>query len=271
MKTFQGKTAVITGGAGGIGRSIGLALAREGVHIAIADIDEAAMASTASEIRALGVQTSTHRVDVSQRSEIDRLRDEVLAAHGAVHILVNNAGITRYGPIVETSTESVEQQLGINLMGVIHGVQAFLPVLQDQPSSHIVNLSSMAAISGIPMQSIYCASKAAVRAFSESLSAEMAGTPVEVSWVMPGAIRTNLLDKAGDHNTAVTERLSGLLKRYAYRPETLAKKLLQHMRSGGGELRVTLECELTYAANRAAPKLLRASMRGVQMLARRYE
>lgn len=271
MKTFQGKTAVITGGASGIGRCIGLALAREGVHIAIADIDEAAMAATADELRALGVQASTHRVDVSQRSELDRLRDEVLAERGAVHILVNNAGITRYGPVAGLSTESVEQMLGVNLMGVIHGVQAFLPVLQAQESSHIVNLSSMAAITGIPMQSVYSASKAAVRAFSESLSAEMAGTPVDVTWVMPGAIRTGLLDKAGDHNAAVTDRLSGLLKRYAYRPETLAKKLLQHMRHGGGELRVTLECEVTYTVNRAAPKLLRASMRGVQILARRYE
>ena len=271
MKTIEGRVAVITGGASGIGRCVALEFARAGAHIAIADIDDAGLESTGSELRALGVRVSTHRIDVSKREEIERLRDEVLDAHGSVQILINNAGITLYGSIEQSKPEAIERQLGINLMGVIYGVQTFLPLLKQQEESHIVNVSSMAAIAGIPMQSIYCASKAAVRAFSESLSAEMAGTNVGVTWLMPGAIRTTLLDKAGDENLEVTQKLSSLLKKYAYRPETVAKHLLKHVRGKGGELRVTIECEALYTMNRAAPSLVRASMRSAQRLANRFE
>lgn len=271
MKQVQGRVAVVTGGASGIGRALSLELARAGAHIAIADIDEASMAATAGEVRALGVQASTHRIDVSKREDMERLRDEVLAAHGTVHILINNAGITLYGSIENTTPQATDRQLGINLMGVIYGVQTFLPVLREQDEAHIVNMSSMAAISGIPMQSIYCASKAAVRAFSESLSAEMCGTQVGVTWVMPGAVRTSLLDKAGDSNKAVTDKLSSLLKKYAYKPERLAKHVLANIKSKGGELRLTMECEVFYTMNRTAPGLLRASMRGAQRLANRFE
>lgn len=271
MKQVAGKTAVITGGASGIGRCLSLELARAGAHIAIADIDEAAMARCADEVRALGVRASTHRVDVSRREELERLRDEVLATHGSVQILINNAGITLYGSVENSTPAAIDRQLGINLMGVIYGVQIFLPHLLAQPQAHIVNMSSMAAIAGIPMQSIYCASKAAVRAFSESLAAEMSTTSVGVTWVMPGAVRTTLLDKAGDENSQVTEKLSSLLKKYAYRPERVATQVLRTIRGNGGELRLTMECNVLYTMNRLSPTMVRASMASAQRLASRYE
>lgn len=271
MNNVRGRVAVVTGGADGIGRCLALEYAAAGAHIALADVDEPRMAQTAEEIRALGVNVSTHRCDVSQRSELEALRDAVLEAHGAAHILINNAGITRYASIQGSSDALIDQQLQINLMGVIYGVQTFLPILKAQDEAHIINMSSMAAIAGIPMQSIYCASKAAVRAFSQSLYAEMSGSHVGVSWIMPGAIRTTLLDKAGDENERVTQTLSSLLKRYAYRPETVAKRAFKHMQRGGGELRLTLECHILYNMNRAAPSLVRASMASAQRLAAKYE
>src|SRR5699024_9625590 len=97
------------------------------------------------------------------------------------------------------------------------------------------------------------------------------GSHIGVSWLMPGAIRTTLLDKAGDGNTKVTDALSNVLKRYAYRPETVAKRTLQHVKRGGGELRLTLECHVLYNMNRAAPSLVRASMASAQRLASKYE
>jgi|SRR5690625_330951 len=271
MKQIRNRTVVVTGGANGIGRCLALEFAAAGANIAIADLDDALMQKTAGEIAELGVKVSTHHIDVSKRSELEKLRDEVLEAHGAVHILINNAGITRYASIEKSSDAMIAQQLNINLMGVIYGVQTFLPVLKRQEEAHIINMSSMAAIAGIPMQSIYCASKAAVRAFSQSLYAEMSGSQVGVSWLMPGAIRTTLLDKAGDEDNAVTQKLSGLLKRYAYRPETLARRTLKHVQRGGGELRLTLECHVFYNMNRAAPSLVSASMASVQRIASKYE
>lgn len=271
MKQIRNRTVVVTGGANGIGRCLALEFAAAGAHIAIADLDEDLMRKTSREIQELGVRVSTHRVDVSKRSELERLRDEVLDAHGAVHVLINNAGITRYASVERSTDAMIDQQLNVNLMGVIYGVQVFLPVLKRQEEAHIINMSSMAAIAGIPMQSIYCASKAAVRAFSQSLFAEMSVTDVGVSWLMPGAVRTTLLDKVGDENTAVTLKLSEWMKRYAYRPETVAKRTLKHVRRGGGELRLTLECHVLYHMNRAAPSLVGASMASAQRLASKYE
>lgn len=271
MRNVRGRVVVVTGGADGIGRSLALEYAANGAHIALADLDEEGMARTAQEIEALGVNVSTHVCDVSKRAPLEALRDAVLQTHGAVHILINNAGITRYASVERSTDAIIDQQLQINLMGVIYGVQTFLPILKAQDEAHIINMSSMAAIAGIPMQSIYCASKAAVRAFSQSLFAEMSGSHVGVSWIMPGAIRTTLLDKAGDENTQVTQKLSSLLKRYGYRPETVAKRTFNHMRRGGGELRLTLECHVLYNMNRAAPSLVRASMASAQRLANKYQ
>lgn len=271
MKQLKERCVVITGGAGGIGRCIAREFAQAGANIAIADLDEALMLECVQELRSLGVRASSHRVDVSKREDIERLRDEVLSEHGAVHILVNNAGITRYGSIEDMPAAEVDLVLGVNLMGVIHNTQVFLPILQEQDEAHIINISSMAAISGIPMQSIYCASKAAVRAFSQSLQAEMSGTNVGVSWIMPGAVRTGLLDKAGDLNTDVTQKLSSLLKRFAYRPERLATNVVKHIRKRGGELRLTPECHAFYAVNRASPSLIQATMARVKGLADKYE
>lgn len=271
MKKLRNRCVVVTGGAGGIGRCIALQFAQAGANIAIGDLDATLMEQTAQEIRSMGVRASTHRVDVSKREEIERFRDEVLQEYGAVHVLVNNAGVTRYGSIQDMPTEDIELILAVNLMGVIQSTRVFLPILKAQDEAHIINISSMSAIYGIPMQSIYSASKAAVRSFSQSLSAEMTGTSVNVSWIMPGAIRTTLLDKAGDLNEGVTQKLSDLLQRYAYRPERVAAHVVKHVKKRGGELRLTAECHALYAANRTSPSVVYAAMAGVKKLADRYE
>lgn len=227
------------------------------------------MEQCAQEVRALGVRALTQRTDVTQREDLVRLRDAAIEEFGAVHVLVNNAGLTRYGSIEEMPFSAVDQILRVNLFGVIHGTQVFLPTLLAQDEAHILNTSSMSAIYGIPMQSIYSASKAAVRSFSQSLQAEMTGTSVGVSWIMPGAIRTPLLDKAGDLNTEVTQNLSSLLKRYAYRPERLAKHTVKHVQGRGGELLITAEARTFYAIHRAAPSFARTAMANVKRLADR--
>lgn len=267
MKSLRGKGAVITGGARGIGRCIAVALAREGAHIALADIHAEQLESTAEEIRALGVRASTHVVNVADRAQLLRLRDEAIAAHGEIHILVNNAGITRYGSVLESNEADIDAQMTINFMGTVYGTRAFLPHLLEQNDAHIINLSSMAAITGIPMQATYSASKAAIRAFSQALSAELSATHVNVTWLMPGAIRTELLDHVGDIDKGVTSKLSSLLKSYAYKPEWLAAKLVKHIQRTHGELRITPECEVLYQVNRLSPSLVRGSMRSVQKLA----
>jgi NAD(P)-dependent dehydrogenase (short-subunit alcohol dehydrogenase family) len=190
MRTLANRVAVLTGAASGIGRSLALRLARERCHLALADIDLAGLADTAEAARAAGIRVSTHGVDVSERAAMESFRDAVLAEHGRVELLVSNAGVALFGTVAELSLEDIAWLIGINFWGVVYGVKLFLPVLQQQPEAHIVNLSSVFGMIAPPGQAPYCASKFAVRGFSEALRHELAGSSVKVSVVHPGGVRT---------------------------------------------------------------------------------
>lgn len=178
MRSFRGRIAVVTGAAGGIGRAVAKALAERGCHLALTDLREPALHEAAAALTASGAEVTTHAVDVTAPKALERLHEEVLKAHGAAHILVNNAGTTTYGLFEETPREEVKRLLDINLWGVMDGCRIFLPTLRRQDEAHIVNVSSMAAMTGLPFQAAYCASKAAVRGFSEALRAELSTSKV---------------------------------------------------------------------------------------------
>ena len=271
MKDFTGRVAVITGGASGIGLALARGLTARGCHVALADIDKARLDAAADALGGRGVRVSTHVVDVSDHAQVCRLRDEALAAHGAVHLVFNNAGVTMYGAFEQFTMEQIQRIMGINVMGVIHGCHVFLPVLREQREAHIVNMASMAAISGMPRQSTYCASKAAVRALSESLSAELAGSPIGVTWMLAGPIGTEIVSRATSHDAAITAKLGSLLQQYAMSPDRAAARILRAVERGERELRITMECEGYHQLNRLAPGTLRASMRALNRVATRFE
>lgn len=185
--------AVITGAASGIGRALAIRFAQEKIAgIAICDVNEQGLDETFVMVESLGVKVSKHLVDTSKLEQIERLKSEVLAAHSRVTHLVNNAGVGLLGSFEQISLEDFEWLMGINFWGVVYGCKVFLPVLKRQESAHIVNISSVFGIVAPPEQTAYCASKFAVRGFTESLRHELEDTNVSVSSVHPGGIKTNI-------------------------------------------------------------------------------
>lgn len=197
---LAGRTAVVTGAAGGIGRGIALALARRGCHLALADIDETALSRTADEIAgqetASRLRISRHRLDVSSRPAVAALPAQVMAAHGAVDILVNNAGVAVGGTFREIAESDFDWLVGVNFWGVVQMTRAFLPLLSESEEARVVNVSSLFGLIAPPGQTAYAASKFAVRGFSESLRHELADTRIGVTLVHPGGIATSIAKNA---------------------------------------------------------------------------
>ncbi len=193
MTLSKNSVAVITGAASGIGRALAVRLAEEKISgVAVCDVNEQGLQETFEIIEKLGVAVSKHTVDTSKLEQIERLKTEVLATHGRVTHLINNAGVGLMGTFEQISLEDFEWLMGINFWGVIYGCKVFLPVLMEQTAAHIVNISSVFGLVAPPEQTAYCASKFAVRGFTESLRHELEETNVRVSSVHPGGIKTNI-------------------------------------------------------------------------------
>lgn len=193
----HGKTIVVTGAGSGMGRELTLALLRRGARVAAVDLraeglDETARLATPRE------RLTTHVLDITDRAAAEALPEQVIAAHGAVDGIINNAGIIQpFITIDELDYPAIERVLNVNLMGTIHMVKAFLPLLRARPEAHIANVSSMGAFLPVPGQAMYGASKAAVKLLTEGLYAELLETGVGVSVIMPGAVATNITTNSG--------------------------------------------------------------------------
>lgn len=185
--------AVITGAASGIGRALAIRFAKEGIAgIAISDWNETGLLETASEIETLGVTVSSHVVDVSKQDQVRRFADEVIARYGRLTHLVNNAGVGLFGTFEHISIADIEWLMGVNFWGVVYGCKVFLPTLLKQDEAHIVNVSSVFGFIAPEEQTAYCASKFAVRGFTESLRHEYKNTNLHVACVHPGGILTDI-------------------------------------------------------------------------------
>jgi short-subunit dehydrogenase len=195
MTAISGSAVAVTGAASGIGRALALELAARGADLAIADRDEAGLAAVAAELGKSGRKVTTHRVDVSDPADIEAFAKAATAAHPALNIVINNAGVALLGQFSEIDQSQFEWLMNINFWGVVHGTRAFLPQLASRKAAHIVNISSIFGIIAPPGQTAYCAAKFAVRGFSESLRHELtlANSPVKVSVVHPGGIKTNIV------------------------------------------------------------------------------
>jgi short-subunit dehydrogenase len=221
MTAIRGAAAAVTGAASGIGRALAIELAARGCDLALADRDEAGLATVAAEIAEIAKtsprKVSVHRVDVGEPGQIADFARAAIAAHGGLNILVNNAGVALLGQFHEIDQAQMDWLININFWGVVHSTRAFLPHLATRREAHIVNVSSIFGIVAPPGQTAYAAAKFAVRGFSESLRHElqMAESPVRLSVVHPGGILTNIVrnSRAG---TGVTdnERRAQAIERF---------------------------------------------------------
>jgi short-subunit dehydrogenase len=192
MQGLAGKVAVITGAGSGIGRALAQALAEEGCHLALADINEDNLHSLSQELQHPERRISCHRLDVADREAVFAFADQVREQHGGAYLVINNAGVAVSQSIAELSYADFEWLMNINFWGVVHGSKAFLPQLLANGSGHIANLSSIFGIVSLPSQGAYNASKFAVRGFTEALRQELCHTGVSASCVHPGGIKTNI-------------------------------------------------------------------------------
>ena len=226
---LEGRTAVVTGAAGGIGRAIAVSLARRGCHLALVDLDEAGMAETAELTR--GVRMSRHRVDVADRIAVAEFPSIVAAEHGGVDVLVNNAGVAVGGTFEQVSDEDFEWLFEINFWGVVRMTRAFLPLLRASGDARVVNISSVYGLIAPPEQVAYASSKFAVRGFSEALRHELEGSGIGVTVVHPGGVNTSIAEKArvpaGVTEEEVARRLAKYRKLLRLPPEIAGETIVR--------------------------------------------
>lgn len=200
MKQFKDKLAVITGAGSGMGRAYALAFAREGAKISLCDIDREGLEETLALVSAAypGTQAYIESVDMGDKAQVFAFAESSRQALGDAAVVINNAGIEgNVKPVWASETEDYERVFAVNVYGVIHGCQAFLPQLQRQPEAAIVNVSSLFGLIATPNHSDYCASKFAIRGFTEALMAELQDSHIQVHSLHPGGINTNITRKDG--------------------------------------------------------------------------
>ena len=232
MKNLRHKVAVITGAGSGIGKSLALALSRQEATLALNDWNADNLEQTIQEIRKAGGIVWGKAFDVAQKEEVNQFAEEVLQQFGQVDIVVNNAGITHEQRLLERcSYEDFEKILGVNLWGVIYGSKAFLPLLKQRPEAALVNISSIFGVIGYPNQGAYVTSKFAVRGFTETLRIELGKSPVAVTCVHPGGIRTNIARNIQSENSERVEKFAKVFERMAITSsEEAARQIVEAIR-----------------------------------------
>jgi len=241
MQELNGRVAVVTGGASGIGFGLASAFAAEGMKVVVGDIEEPALDDAVAKLEASGAEVLGLRTDVSDDASVAALAAAAVDRFGAIHVACNNAGVGGGGLSWEAPLSTWEWVLGVNMWGVIHGIRAFVPILMQQDEAHIVNTASIAGLAAGPFMGPYNASKHAVVALSETLYHEMAMTApqVKVSVLCPGWVRTRIADSArnrpdDDGDDAVENPARLLLQSVIERgmpPEELAAIVLDAIRA----------------------------------------
>ncbi len=227
MKEVQGKVAVVTGAASGIGRALAERCAQEGMKVVLADIEEQALLRASQELQAAGVPVLAVQTDVSKAPAVEALAQKTMATYGAVHLLFNNAGIGASTTIWENTLADWEWTLGVNLWGVIHGIRTFVPLmLEQQTEGHIVNTASIAGLLSGPGLGIYKVTKHGVVTLSETLYHELAlrRANIKVAVLCPAFVNTQIMDSARNRpahlqNDPTEERMS---------PESEAMRQFMH-------------------------------------------
>ena len=248
MRQLEGRVAAVTGAASGIGLALARTLTARGCQVAAADVDEAGLAELAPEVH------STHVVDVSDKEQVDAWAAE-LAARGPIHILINNAGLTVGKAFDDHTDADWDRVLGVNLFGVLHGCRAFLPHLRAADEAHLVNISSIFGVVGVPSQAAYCTSKFAVRGLTEVLWEELRDTSIGVTVVHPGGVRTGIAKSATMDDDEAQQKLVRFFEKHAMSPDSVAERIVRAIERDEPRVLVAPEAHLFDLVRRIAPVL----------------
>ena len=237
MEDFSGKVAFVTGGASGIGFAMARRFAQEGMKVAVADIEIGSLEKAEQELRSAGAEVLATTCDVADRTSYETAAERALEAFGKIHVLCNNAGVSPLGPLESSTEHDWKWTVGVNLMGVVHGIQLLVPKIKEHgEGGHVVNTSSIAGLMALPSLGIYTATKYAVVGISETLRAELAEHGIGVSVVCPSFVKTQLHSSArnrpadlGGADVTPIEFMLGALSS-ATEPGVIAEAILEGIR-----------------------------------------
>lgn len=245
MKDFGGKIIVITGAGSGMGRAYALAFAREGSVLALCDLDEAGLKETMAQLGSFDKNKLLYRVlSVADRAAMETFAEDVKNTLGSAHVVINNAGIEGSGKSAwDTTLENYSRVMEVNYFGVVNGTQVFLPQLQANSEAVLVNVSSIFGLIGTPGNADYCASKFAVRGFTEALMVELNASHIQVHLLHPGGIATNIVKSEEQMSTSkkylttppeqivdyVIESIRCNRKRIVYGNKSMLARVLTHL------------------------------------------
>jgi short-subunit dehydrogenase len=249
---LRGKVFVVTGGGNGIGREVVLELLARGARVAAVDLRADGLAETVGLAGTNAPRLSTHTVDITDRAAVAALPAAVESGHGGVDGLVNVAGIIqRFVPVAELDFADMEKVMAVNFWGVVYTTKAFLPVLLTRPQACIVNVSSMGGFAPVPGQTVYGASKAAVKLFTEGLYAELRATPVAVTVVFPGGVATRITHNSGVDIPSVGADQSSMVMTT---PADAARQILAGIEKGSYRVVIGKDARGLDAMTRLAPQ-----------------
>ena len=275
MKTFKEKVAVITGAGSGMGRYLAVLLAKEGADVSVCDVNEETLNETVEMLRKYNVSVSSHLLDVSDKEAIEALPKKVIDQHGKVDMVFNNAGVTTGSHFKDMNEDNWDWVMGINFDGVINSTRAFIPHMVDSPEAAIVNTSSIFGMVAVPGQTVYHATKFAVRGFTESLAMEMKETNpnLQIHCVHPGHIGTNIAADArfdeenfNQDDTQVSnsiftrnapksqEEMGDLFREGGMHPSKAAEIILNGVKKNKTRIFIGLDAKLLDLSQRIFPK-----------------
>src|SRR5271155_5081013 len=269
---FAGKRCLITGAASGIGRATALRLANQGAELYLTDRNADGLAPTVADARALGAPVPQHRaLDVANYDDVAAFADEIHAKHPSMDIVMNIAGISAWGTVDRLTHEQWDKVIAINLMGPIHVIENFVPpMVAARRGGHLVNVSSAAGLIGLPWHAAYSASKFGLRGLSEVLRFDLARHRIGVSVVVPGAVRTPLVETVEivgvDRDDPQVSRWVARFSGHAVSPEKAAEKILAGVAKNRFLIYTSVDIRALYAFKRVAWWPYSLAMRHVNVL-----